>query len=98
MSMVLKTPRDQGQTHGKQQECPMRMSSEIGQQGAGTEGWGARFCPSPDRVPVVGALPLRRACKYFPSVSWDSLSGGSAIDKSAQGKCVSPQTGESKRS
>lgn len=53
MGMVLKTPRDQGQTHGKQQECPMRMSSEIGQQGAGTEVGGQGSV-----LPQIGSLWL----------------------------------------
>lgn len=57
---------------------PTRMSSEMGQQGAGTEGRPG-FCPFSqgqwgpweDSKPVIGALATRRAQKCFPSESWD---------------------------
>lgn len=84
-SWVLKTRRDQGQTHGKQQECPMRMSSEIGQQGAGTEG-GPGFGPSPDRVPVVEAQgehtstsPVCPGTASLVGQLWISLPKGSVL-------------------
>lgn len=82
---MLKTRRDQGQTHGKQQECPMRMSSEIGQQGAGTEG-GPGFGPSPDRVPVVEAQgehtstsPVCPGTASLVGQLWISLPKGSVL-------------------
>ena len=61
-----------------QQECPIRMSSEMGQQGAGTVERSG-FCPFSqgqwgpweNSKPVVGALATRRAHECFPSVSWD---------------------------
>lgn len=50
----------------------MRISSEMGQQGAGTEG-GPEFCPSPDGVPVLEVLAAKEAYKYISSVSWTAF-------------------------
>lgn len=79
-----------------QQECPTRMSSEMWQQGAGTEGRSG-FCPWENSKPMVGALATRRAHKCFLSVlGHPSLMREErryqwlTMEYSAQGECVSP--------